>query len=185
MRRPTTVADFKIDLRHVWAAIYPVSAEDLLLRESLDIALAEYDEHDRLTLMAIALFGDPEPAADRHPEDVKRAFDSWLDDLTKVMGEREAVRLAGVRILNRLLRLCRQDPPLDWTFETLERGDSALIHGRVIMESSKRIFANRQHSRRELYKRFVSDCEWLVAGGHPLCDSIEVAYYGEEPLRLH
>jgi hypothetical protein len=182
------VADFKIDLRHAWAAIYPLSPNDALLRQSLDDALAEYDEHDRLTLMAIALFGDPEPSADQPGDEVKGAFDSWLDELIKLMGEREAVRFVGVRILNRLLRLCRQDPPLDWTFETLhetQRGDSGLIHGRVIMESSKRIFANRQHSRRELYKRFVSDSEWLVAGGQPLCDSIEVAYYGDEPLRLH
>jgi hypothetical protein len=179
--------DFTIDVRHAWGAISQPCA-DCQNRQPLLDTLAQFDEHDQATLLTIALAGDPDQAAPRALEEIHADFEAWLARLIEVMGEGEAVRYACVTILNRLLALCRKDPPFDWTFETTyddNPGDIAQIHRRVITESSKRVFYNRQFSRRELYKRFVSDCEWLFCGAYSEADSMRVAYYGDQPLRLH
>jgi hypothetical protein len=178
--------DFTIDVRHAWGAISQHS-EDCQNRQPLLDTLAQFEEHDQATLMTIALAGDPDQAPPRPCEEIRADFESRLTKFVEVIGEGEAVRYVCITILNRLLALCRRDPPLDWTFETTyddNPGDLAHIHRRVITESSKRVFYNLQYSRRELYKRFVSDCEWLFCSGYWAADSIRVAYYGEQPLRL-
>jgi hypothetical protein len=178
--------DFTIDVRHIWGAISPQSG-DYQNRQSLLDTLAQFDEHDQAMLMTIALAGDPDQAPPRPGEEIRTDFESRLARLVAAMGEGEAVRYMCITILNRLLALCRRDPPLDWTFETTyddNPGDIAQIHRRVITESAKRVFYNHQYSRRELYKRFVSDCEWLFCSAYSETDSIRVAYYGEQPLRL-
>jgi hypothetical protein len=179
--------DFTIDVRHAWGAISQHRVDEQNRQPLLD-TLAQFDEHDQATLMTTALAGDPDQAPPRPCQDIRADFESKLARLIDVMGEGEAVRYVCITILNRLLALCRRDPPLDWTFETTyddNPGDIAQIHRRVITESSKRVFYNRQFSRRELYKRFVSDCEWLFCSAYSEADSIRVAYYGEQPLRFH
>ena len=183
------MADFTIDVRHAWGAISQDSWEyDSPLRQPLLDAVAQFDEHDQATLLTIALVGTPDHAPPRPNTEIRQDFESWLAKLIEAMGEREAVRYVCIRTLNRLLALCRQDPPFDWTFETTYEDnpdDVGQIHRRVITESSKRVFYNRQNSRRELYKRFINDCDWLFCNGCPEVDALRVTYYGEPPLRLH